>query len=48
MQKRNLGNSGLERAAMGYGAMGLSHGYVPATDNQQAITLARATGSGKR
>ena len=42
MQKRQLGTSGLEVAAIGYGAMGLSHGYGPATDRQQAITLIRA------
>jgi len=42
MQKRNLGNSGLEVSAIGYGAMGLSHGYGPATDKQQAIALLRA------
>jgi len=42
MQKRNLGNSGLEVSALGYGAMGLSHGYGPATDKQQAIALIRA------
>lgn len=42
MQKRNLGNSGLEVSAIGYGAMGLSHGYGPATDKQQAIALVRA------
>ena len=42
MQKRNLGNNGLEVSAIGYGAMGLSHGYGPATDKQQAIALIRA------
>ena len=42
MQKRKLGKSGLEVAAIGYGAMGLSHGYGPATDRQQAIGLVRA------
>ena len=42
MQKRTLGNSGLEVSAIGYGAMGLSHGYGPATDKQQAIALIRA------
>ena len=35
MQKRKLGTSGLEVSAIGYGAMGLSHGYGPATDRQQ-------------
>jgi aryl-alcohol dehydrogenase-like predicted oxidoreductase len=42
MQKRKLGSSGLEVSAIGYGAMGLSHGYGPATDKQQAIALVRA------
>jgi aryl-alcohol dehydrogenase-like predicted oxidoreductase len=42
MQKRTLGNSGLEVSAIGYGAMGLSHGYGPATDKQRAIDLVRA------
>jgi aryl-alcohol dehydrogenase-like predicted oxidoreductase len=41
MKKRKLGNSGLEVSAIGYGAMGLSHGYGPATDKQQAIALVR-------
>ena len=42
MQRRALGKSGLEVSSIGYGAMGLSHGYGPATDRQQAITLVRA------
>nr|ACY01328.1 unknown [Erwinia pyrifoliae] len=42
MQKRYLGNSGLEISALGLGCMGLSHGYGPATDTQQAIALIRA------
>src|SRR5918997_1154282 len=42
MQKRKLGNSGLEVSALGLGCMGLSFGYGPATDKQQAITLIRA------
>jgi aryl-alcohol dehydrogenase-like predicted oxidoreductase len=41
MQKRTLGKN-LEVSAIGYGAMGLSHAYGPATDTQQAITLIRA------
>jgi aryl-alcohol dehydrogenase-like predicted oxidoreductase len=32
MQTPRLGTSGLEVAAIGYGAMGLSHGYGPAND----------------
>jgi pyridoxine 4-dehydrogenase len=41
MEKRTLGKSGLEVSAMGLGCMGLSFGYGPATDRQQAITLIR-------
>jgi aryl-alcohol dehydrogenase-like predicted oxidoreductase len=41
MQKRTLGDN-LEVSAIGYGAMGLSHGYGPQTDKQQAISLIRA------
>ena len=41
MQKRALGDT-LEVSAIGYGAMGLSHGYGPQTDKQQAISLIRA------
>lgn len=42
MQKRKLGNSGLEVSALGLGCMGLSFGYGPATDKPQAISLIRA------
>lgn len=42
MQKRTLGNSKLEVSAIGLGCMGLSHGYGPATDKQQALKLIRA------
>jgi aryl-alcohol dehydrogenase-like predicted oxidoreductase len=41
MQKRILGKSGLEISALGLGCMGLSHGYGPATDTKDAITLIR-------
>lgn len=41
MQKRTLGKSGLEVSALGLGCMGLSFGYGPATEKQQAITLIR-------
>lgn len=41
MQKRKLGNSGLEVSALGLGCMGLSYGYGPATDKQEAIKLIR-------
>ncbi|HWZ83990.1 MAG TPA: aldo/keto reductase [Terriglobales bacterium] len=39
MKKRRLGN--LEVSALGLGCMGLSYGYGPATDKQQAINLIR-------
>ena len=41
MQKRKLGKSGLEVSALGLGCMGLSFGYGPATEKNQAITLIR-------
>jgi aryl-alcohol dehydrogenase-like predicted oxidoreductase len=41
MQKRKLGNSGLEVSAIGLGCMGLSFGYGPATERQDAIQLIR-------
>src|SRR6059058_6155516 len=42
MQKRILGKSGLEVSTLGLGCMGLSFGYGPATDKQDAIKLIRA------
>jgi aryl-alcohol dehydrogenase-like predicted oxidoreductase len=42
MKKRTLGKSNLEVSTLGLGCMGLSHGYGPATDTQQAIALIRA------
>ena len=41
MQKRKLGNSGLEVSALGLGCMGLSFGYGPATETNEAIQLIR-------
>jgi len=41
MQTRNLGKSGLEVSALGLGCMGLSYGYGPATEKDQAIKLIR-------
>jgi aryl-alcohol dehydrogenase-like predicted oxidoreductase len=41
MQKRKLGKSDLEISAVGFGCMGLSHGYGPATDKQEGIKLIR-------
>ncbi|MBV8362132.1 MAG: aldo/keto reductase [Deltaproteobacteria bacterium] len=42
MQKRTFGKSNLEVSAIGFGCMGLTSGYGPATDKQQAINLIRA------
>lgn len=42
MKSRQLGHSGLHVSALGLGCMGLSHGYGPAVDRQQAISLIRA------
>jgi aryl-alcohol dehydrogenase-like predicted oxidoreductase len=42
MQKRMLGNSGLEVSAIGLGCMGLSFGYGPAVEKQDGISLIRA------
>jgi aryl-alcohol dehydrogenase-like predicted oxidoreductase len=42
MQKRKLGKGNLEVSAIGLGCMGLSFGYGPATEKQQAISLIRA------
>jgi aryl-alcohol dehydrogenase-like predicted oxidoreductase len=42
MQKRTLGKSNLEVSALGLGCMGLSFGFGPATDRQEAIALIRA------
>jgi aryl-alcohol dehydrogenase-like predicted oxidoreductase len=42
MQKRTLGQSGLEVSALGLGCMGLSFGLGPATEKSEAIGLIRA------
>lgn len=39
MEKRIIGANGLEASALGFGCMGLSFGYGPATDKQEAIKL---------
>ena len=46
MQKRMLGKSGLEVSALGFGCMGLSFGYGPATEKEQAIKVIRAAYDG--
>jgi len=42
MQKRYLGQCGLEVSALGYGARGLSPGYGSATARQQAVAIVQA------
>lgn len=42
MQKRKLGNGDLEVSALGFGCMGLSHAYGPATDRLEAVKLIRS------
>ncbi len=41
MDKRQLGRSGLEVSALGFGCMGLSYGYGPATDRREGVELIR-------
>ena len=41
MQKRKLGKSSLEVSALGLGCMGMSHGYGPAGDRREMISLIR-------
>lgn len=42
MQKRKLGNSGLEVSALGLGCMGMSFGYGPAKDTKEMTSLLHA------
>jgi aryl-alcohol dehydrogenase-like predicted oxidoreductase len=42
MQKRKLGNSGLEVSALGLGCMGLSFSYKPFPEKHEVIALLRA------
>lgn len=41
METRKLGSNGLEVSMIGLGCMGLSFGYGPATDRQEAIAVIR-------
>jgi len=42
MQKRKLGNSGLDISAIGLGCMGMSFGYGPAGEKNEMISVIRA------
>src|SRR3954468_1131010 len=42
MQERELGKSGLEVSALGFGCMGISFGYGPATSREAGIAIVRA------
>src|SRR5436305_14242262 len=46
MQKRTLGKSGLEVSALGFGCMGLSFGFGPATEKSEGIEVIRAAYDG--
>src|SRR6476619_3684866 len=46
MQKRLMGKSGLEVSALGFGCMGISFGYGPATNRQEGIGIIRAAVDG--
>ncbi|ALA42420.1 aldehyde oxidase [Paenibacillus peoriae] len=41
LEKRKLGNSGLEVSAIGLGCMGMSYGYGPASDQKEMISVIR-------
>ena len=42
METRTLGKSGLEVSALGFGCMGISFGYGPATSRQEGVSIIRA------
>ena len=42
MEKRTLGNSGLDVSALGLGCMGLSFGYGPAVEKEEGIRVIRS------
>jgi len=46
MHTRKLGKSGLEVSALGFGCMGLSFGFGPATEKNEAIKVIRAAYDG--
>src|SRR5512147_526016 len=46
MQKRMLGKNGLEVSALGFGCMGISFGYGPATSRDDGIAIIRAAVDG--
>jgi pyridoxine 4-dehydrogenase len=46
MQTRTLGKSGLQVSALGFGCMGLSFGYGPATDRNAGIAVIQAAVDG--
>src|SRR5580765_281361 len=46
MRKRALGTSGLEVSALGFGCMGISFGYGPATSREEGIAIIRTAVDG--
>ena len=46
MQKRTLGNSGLEVSALGFGCMGISFGYGVASSREDGIAIIRSAVDG--
>ena len=46
MKKRRLGTSGLDVSALGFGCMGISFGYGPATTREDGLSIIRAAFEG--
>jgi aryl-alcohol dehydrogenase-like predicted oxidoreductase len=46
MEKRTLGNTGLEVSALGFGCMGISFGYGPARSREEGVAIIRAAVEG--